>query len=93
MISNFCFGRSWGPICHNGLSSSILIKKKMFDPLINILIIPSILVTDDERPKKECSVRLSVELGPDTQLFLVVVDLLSLLRGHLDDWLREYIYR
>ena len=74
MISNFCFGRSWGPICHNGLSSSILIKKKMFDPLINILIIPSILVTDDERPKKKCSVGLSVQLGPNVQLLLVVVD-------------------
>ena len=52
----------------------------MFDPLDG----PSILVTDDEWPKKERSVRLSVELGPNTQLFLVVVDLLSLLRCHLD---------
>ena len=53
----------------------------------------SILVADDERPKKECSVGLAIKLGSNTQLFLVVVDLLSLLRCHLQRLLQRYIYQ
>ena len=50
-------------------------------------------MADDERPKKECSVGLSIKLGSNTQLLLVVVDLLSLLRCHLERLVQRYIYQ
>ena len=54
-----------------------------FSPVLHPLVGLWVLVADDERPEKECSICLSIKLCPNAQLFLVIVDLLPLLRCHL----------